>query len=369
MTPETLLTEHYDCQLEEKVARLKNTMAPFGAPDPEVFRSPIRHYRMRAEFRVWHDGDELYHILFDPHTKRRIPVRQFPVACVLINRLMAVLIISLRQQPVLRHKLFQIDYIATTSDKIIASLLYHRQLDDEWQRHAVALRTRLRSEGFDLQLVGRASKIKILLDTDCIDEILPVSGRNLIYRQTENSFTQPNAAINICMLEWAVNVTRYTSGDLLELYCGNGNFSLALASHFRRVLATEIAKPSVAAAHYNCMANQIDNIQIVRMSVADFTQAIQGVRKFNRLKGIDLTDYHCDTILVDPPRAGLDNETMKLVQTHPQILYFSCNLQTLCGNLTVLKETHHISRLALFDQFPYTHHMECGVWLERQPCK
>ncbi len=62
------------------------------------------------------------------------------------------------------------------------------------------------------------------------------------------------------MLEWALDVTKGSKGDLLELYCGNGNFSLALARNFDRVFATEIAKPSVAAAQYNIAANHIDNV-------------------------------------------------------------------------------------------------------------
>ncbi len=103
----------------------------------------------------------------------------------------------------------------------------------------------------------------------------------MIYRQVENSFTQPNAAMNIQMLEWALDVTKGSNGDLLELYCGNGNFSLALARNFDRVLATEIAKPSVAAAQYNIAANHIDNVQIIRMAAEEFTQAMNGVREFN----------------------------------------------------------------------------------------
>ena len=62
MTPEHLPTEQYDAQLAEKVVRLQSMMTPFNAPVPEVFRSPVSHYRMRAEFRIWHDGDDLYHI-------------------------------------------------------------------------------------------------------------------------------------------------------------------------------------------------------------------------------------------------------------------------------------------------------------------
>ena len=341
MTPEHLPTEQYEAQLAEKVVRLQTMMAPFAAPVPEVFRSPVSHYRMRAEFRLWHDGDDLYHIIFDQQTRSRIRVDSFPAASALINQLMTAMLEGVRNNPVLRQKLFQIDYLTTLSNQAVVSLLYHKKLDDAWREQAEALR-------------------------DYIDERLPVGGREMIYRQVENSFTQPNAAMNIQMLEWALDVTKGATGDLLELYCGNGNFSLALARNFDRVLATEIAKPSVAAAQYNIAANHIDNVQIIRMAAEEFTQAMNGVRQFNRLQGIDLHSYQCETIFVDPPRSGLDSETEKMVQAYPRILYISCNPETLCRNLETLSQTHNVTRLALFDQFPYTHHMECGVLLTRK---
>lgn len=366
MTPEQLPIEQYDAQLEEKVSRLQTLMTPYAAPEVEVFRSPVSHYRMRAEFRLWHEGDDLYHIIFDQQTRQRIRVDSFPAASQLINKLMPRLIEAVRDNKALRHKLFQVDYLSTMSNQIVVSLLYHRALTEEWQREAEALRDKLRAEGFDLHLIGRATKTKICLDRDYVDECLPVAGKNILYRQVENSFTQPNAAMNIQMLEWALDVTRDASGDLLELYCGNGNFSLALARNFNRVLATEIAKPSVASAQYNIAVNQIENVQIVRMAAEEFTEAMNGTRKFTRLEGIDLQSYQCETIFVDPPRSGLDAETVKMVQAYPRILYISCNPQTLCDNLATLSETHRVEKLALFDQFPYTHHMECGVLLTRR---
>lgn len=366
MTPEHLPIEQYDAQLAEKVARLQSMMAPFAAPEPEVFRSPVSHYRMRAEFRIWHDEDDLYHIMFESQTKQRIRVNSFPAASSLINALMPAMLDGVRDVPALRYKLFQIDYLTTMSNQAVVSMLYHRKLSEEWQQHAEVLRDKLRTQGFNVHLIGRATKTKIELDQDFIDERLPVAGKEMIYRQVENSFTQPNAAMNIHMLEWALDATKDSKGDLLELYCGNGNFSLALARNFNRVLATEIAKPSVAAAQYNIAANQIDNVQIIRMAAEDFTQAMNGVREFRRLQGIDLKSYQCETIFVDPPRSGLDADTVKMVQSYPRILYISCNPQTLCENLETLTQTHNVSRLALFDQFPYTHHMECGVWLTRK---
>lgn len=366
MTPEHLPVELYDEQLAEKVTRLTSMMAPFHAPDAQVFRSPVSHYRMRAEFRIWHQEDDLYHIIFDQQTRQRIRVDSFPAASRLINEMMPRMIDALRDNKVLRHKLFQIDYLSTCSHKIIISLLYHRKIDDVWQAEMAQLRDHFRAQGIDVHFIGRATKTKICLDQDHIDEVLTVDGKEIIYRQVENSFTQPNAAINVSMLEWALDVTRNAAGDLLELYCGNGNFSLALARNFRRVLATEIAKPSVESAKYNIDVNNIDNVQVVRMSAEEFTQAMNGVREFNRLEGIDLKSYDCETIFVDPPRSGLDPDTLKMVQAYPAILYISCNPQTLCENLETLSETHQVERLALFDQFPYTHHMECGVLLRRK---
>lgn len=62
----------------------------------------------------------------------------------------------------------------------------------------------------------------------------------------------------------------------------------------------------------------------------------------------------------------MDIDTCKMVQGYERILYISCNPETLQENLQVLGETHQVVRFALFDQFPYTHHMEAGVMLERK---
>ncbi|HDR1020911.1 TPA: tRNA (uridine(54)-C5)-methyltransferase TrmA [Pasteurella multocida] len=358
--------EQYDNLLAEKQQKLTALLAPFNPPSIDVFSSPVQHYRMRAEFRIWHNQGDFYHIMFDQQTRQRYRVDTFPIASELINQMMTALLPLLKTARALHHKLFQIDYLSTLSNKIIVSLLYHKTLDEQWEEAAKQLKCTLEQQGFDVQIIGRASKQKICLDNEFVDEVLTVYGKPYVYRQVENSFTQPNAIVNQKMLEWAIDCTKESQGDLLELYCGNGNFSIALAQNFRKVLATEIAKPSVAAAQFNIAENGVDNLQIIRMSAEEFTQAMNGVREFNRLKGIDLKAYECNTIFVDPPRAGLDAETVKLVQGYDRILYISCNPNTLCDNLQTLSQTHRIEKAALFDQFPYTDHMETGVWLIRK---
>lgn len=359
---------NYQAQLDEKVARLTQMFAPYSTPDLEVFPSMPQHYRMRAEFRVWHQGDELYYIMFNQQTREKYRVDQFPAASELINQVMPELLEQIREIPLLRNKLFQVDFLSTLSGEILVSMLYHRQIDETWAEEANKLKVRLVEKGFHLDLIGRARKIKFVIDRDYVVEKLSVFNEEYIYQQVENSFTQPNGKVAEKMLEWAVDCTRDSQGDLLELYCGNGNFSLALAQNFNKVLATELAKPSVESAQYNITANKIDNVKIVRMSAEDFTQAMEGKREFNRLKqaDVDLDSYQCETVFVDPPRSGMDIDTCKMVQKYRRILYISCNPETLQENLETLSETHEITRFALFDQFPYTHHMEAGVLLERK---
>jgi len=355
----------YDAQLEEKRIKLEQIFTDFDTPNLEVFSSEPAHYRMRAEFRIWHDGEDMYYYMFDKALDSKVRCDQFLPASELINKVMPALMEELKPNPTLRHRLFQIDFLSTLSGEILVSLLYHKQLDEQWQIEAKALKEKLATT-FNINIIGRARKQKLIMDKDFVIESLTVNNEQLQYHQIENSFTQPNGKVSVKMLEWAIDVTKNSQGDLLELYCGNGNFSIALAQNFDRVLATELAKPSVESAQYNIKINQIDNLQIIRMSAEDFTDAMAKKRSFRRLEGIDLDSYNCNTIFVDPPRAGMDPDTVKLVQGYERIIYISCNPNTLIDNLAELNKTHKITRFALFDQFPYTDHMESGVFLERR---
>ncbi|GAA6184889.1 tRNA (uridine(54)-C5)-methyltransferase TrmA [Aliiglaciecola sp. NS0011-25] len=365
MRPTEIDPQFYQAQLDEKVTALSAQFSQFKMPKLEVFASQTLNYRMRAEFRVWHEGDELFHIMFDQQSKEKYRVDQFPPASKLINQVMADLVVLLKDNEIARRKLFQIDYLSTLSGEIVVSLLYHKPLDESWQAQISKILKQLRQH-YPIDIVGRARKQKVIVDKDFVIERLPIGQRTYEFKQVENSFTQPNALVNQKMLEWALDVTANSEGDLLELYCGLGNFSIPLAQNFKRVLATEISKTSVAAAQYNISANQADNVTILRMSSEEFVQAQAGIRKFNRLEGVDLAQYDCRTVLVDPPRAGLDDETVSMISKYNNIVYISCNPETLQNNLDLLSKTHEVHRFALFDQFPYTHHVEAGVYLVRK---
>lgn len=352
----------YATQLMAKKNRLIELLAPFDAPEPEVFDSPLANYRLRAEFRLWREEGERHYAMFeqgDKHTP--ILIENFPIASPLINELMPRLKAAWQASETLSFKLFQVEFLTTLSGEALITLAYHRPLDDAWETAAECLAAEL-----NVNIVGRSRGKRIVVGRDYVNETLTIAGREYHYHQPEGAFTQPNGTVNQKMLGWAYDVLGERDDDLLELYCGNGNFTLPLSTRVRKVLATEISKSSVNAALANLADNGIDNVTLVRLSAEELTQALNEVRPFRRLAGVDLKSYAFGSVFVDPPRAGMDPDTCELTRRFDRILYISCNPETLAQNIAQLQDTHRIVRCALFDQFPWTHHMESGVLLERR---
>ena len=355
----------YQQQLEDKIARIRNQFNVFHPPELEIFESPEQHFRMRAEFRIWHTENDMFYAMFErdeSQQKTVVRIDDFPIADQSINNLMPILLDALKADELLSRKLFEVHFLATLKGEMLVSLVYRAPLSETWEAAAKQLANQL-----NIKIVGRSRGQKLVLTDEFVVEELQVFDRKFQYKQIESSFTQPNAVVCQKMLQWACQAAEGSTKDLLELYCGNGNFTLPLSLKFNRVLATELAKSSVYAAQWNIEQNRIDNIQVARLSAEEFTQAYQGEREFRRLQEaeIEIQSYDFDTVFVDPPRAGIDDETLKLLQGFHRIIYISCNPDTLAANLNTLTQTHRIVKFALFDQFPYTHHVESGVLLEK----
>lgn len=355
---------NYDALFAAKANAIEARFGDLGAPVAQRFASPSSGYRVRAEFRLWHDGDELDYVMFDPAAPRDpVAVTHFAPALASIQSMMAALRPRLRDEPLLRRKLFQVEFMGSSEDDLLVTLIYHRPLDEDWEAKARELAADL-----SIAIVGRSRKQKIVVGRDYIHDRFTVAGRTYRYRQYEQSFVQPNGPVNERMLNWAHTQCTGATGDLLELYCGNGNFTLPLADCFEHVIATELSKSGTRAAQENLRDNEVDNVQVIRLSAEEVSQALDNVRPFRRLAVLPrpLQDYALKTVFVDPPRAGLDDLTLRCVQRFERILYISCNPETLLANLRALAPDYAIAALAFFDQFPYTPHLETGVLLERR---
>ncbi|MAS41458.1 MAG: tRNA (uridine(54)-C5)-methyltransferase TrmA [Porticoccaceae bacterium] len=357
-----LATAPEPLSLAAKVAQLRHHFGRRLPNDLEVYPSPSRGYRMRAEFRIWHQGDRCHYAMHRPgRGGRPYVIDDYPPGSPAIADLMPRLLAGINGDAELRRRLFTVEFLTTTGGEALVTLIYHRALGAPWQRAASTL-----SQQLGCSLIGRSRGQRLVIGTDYVTETLTIAKRTYRWRQYETGFTQPNAAINREMLAWAARHGGGLDGDLLELYCGNGNFTLVMAGEFRRVLATEVAKLSVRAAAHNLRANDIGNVDLVRMASAEVGDALAGVRPFRRLSHLDLASYEFTTLLVDPPRAGLDAATIGLAENFKNILYISCNPLSLLNNVIQMEASHGIVAAAAFDQFPNTPHLECGILLRRR---
>lgn len=199
-----------------------------------------------------------------------------------------------------------------------------------------------------------------------IEQNLPAQNLDCEKQSAQNSACENSAPQNSSCEKHAVCPESSAARDLLELYCGHGNFTIPLADKFNRVLASEISKSSIANARINCELNGVCNAQFVRLSADELMSAFARRREFERLKGIDIFSYDFSHVLIDPPRAGLEPSVIDFIKNFQNLIYISCNPQTLFENLRSLCATHEVRRFAIFDQFAHTSHIECGVLLRRR---
>jgi tRNA/tmRNA/rRNA uracil-C5-methylase (TrmA/RlmC/RlmD family) len=94
----------------------------------------------------------------------------------------------------------------------------------------------------EAHVIGRAKGCKISVNQDFVDERQLIHGKEYTQKQPEGTFSQPNGGMCEHMVSWASEAARNSPGDCLELYCGNGNFTIPLAQHFRQVVATEVRR-------------------------------------------------------------------------------------------------------------------------------
>jgi len=350
----------YEGQLEQKLVLNKERFTSYYDGDIKIFRSPDEHYRARSEFKIWHVEDAIHYAMNHIEQKGVVLIDECPQVNEYITAVMPKLLDAIKKEDI-GFKLFGADFLSSSSGEIVVSLLYHRKLDAVWEEKAKKI-----AEELCVYIIGRSRKQKVVIGQDYITESLMIQNREYKFNYIENSFTQPNPRVNEQMIAWAMDAFANQQGDLLELYCGAGNFTIPFGTLFEKVLATEISKSSINAAKTNMLLNSVENIEFIRMSVEEFTQALEGVREFRRMKHIDMNAYTINAIFVDPPRSGMDELSCKFSAQYDTIVYISCNPETLYRDLEILSKTHEVVNMALFDQFPYTHHVEMGVKLIRK---
>ncbi len=359
-----LFDKSYEEQLEFKIQREKKRFSNFTDLEFDIIKSESQNFRNRAEFRIWKNYDEednpTISYAMNDFDKKALEIDSCQIVTKHIQEIMPKLLEKLQNDESLRFKLYAVEFLNSTTNDMLVTLIYHKKLETTWVEKAKVLEKEL-----NIKIIGRSRKQKEILSVDYIDETLNIENNDFKFQYQEGGFTQPNSKVNIQMIEWVLKNIEKNEDDLCELYCGGGNFTIPLSQKFNKVLATEISKTSIKSALTNCELNNTKNIEFIRMSAEEFVDALKEKREFRRLKDIELKSYNFNSIFVDPPRAGLDDTTRALVKEFDKIIYISCNPETLHRDLGELTKTHKITKFALFDQFSYTNHIECGAILNK----
>lgn len=169
-----------------------------------------------------------------------------------------------------------------------------------------------------------------------------------------DGFSQVNFAQNNQLIQLLLDICNAIPSDsILDLYCGNGNFSLPLAGIATSIVGYEYFKKSVDTANHNSLINSIGNANYVQM---DSDSAVSAIIAEN--KSFDL-------VILDPPRAGAESVVRKLYKTKAMhLIYISCDPMTLSRDISLLKLSgYQVVYVQPIDMFPQTYHLETLVLL------
>ena len=197
------------------------------------------------------------------------------------------------------------------------------------------------------------------------DEFITLHGAGYIedtlcglnFRLSPRSFYQVNHHQAQRLYEAAISQAEITKNDtVLDLYCGVGTITLAMASAAGRVIGVEVIPQAVEDAKDNAKRNGIEN--------AEFFCGDAGAAALElERKGIK-----ADVVIVDPPRKGLNADTIEaLARFAPRrIVYVSCDPATLARDVALLKERGYALKNAMAaDLFPRCSHVESIVTMIR----
>ena len=136
---------------------------------------------------------------------------------------------------------------------------------------------------------------------------------------------------------------------LFDLYSGVGTIGIFLSQYVNKVYGIEIEQSAVEMANLNIKKNNVKNAEYIAGSVED---KIEEFKKRN---------INPDVIVVDPPRKGLDDKSIKyIIDFAPKkIGYVSCNYSTMSRDLKKLSDIYSVKSITPVDMFPHTSHVEC----------
>lgn len=172
------------------------------------------------------------------------------------------------------------------------------------------------------------------------------------YKVSPYSFFQVNYESATILYDKVTEYLGPNNSKVLDLYCGTASIGIYVSDCCKEIIGVEINDSSVKDANENIKLNNLNNIKVLK---GDVGRVLKSGEEY-------------DTIIVDPPRSGLDKKTKEtlLKIKSKKLIYVSCDPITLARDLNQLKELYDIKDMVLVDMFPNTYHVESAILLQRK---
>jgi 23S rRNA (uracil1939-C5)-methyltransferase len=316
-------------------------------------------YRSRVQLKIRFIGGRVHMGFYKPGTHF---VVEIPGKCAIANAKINGLLEDLRRivsSCPESDKIPQIDIAVGEDDR--AELVVHYIGDgvDELVQHLSESGQSLAYTGIFLQR-GRKSTLAEIGkgNSTPLTYFLTDSGRSAIKMEfCHGGFSQVNYRQNSVIAETVINWAQLTGNEkVLDLYCGNGNFTIPLSGKAASILGIEEYRPSIESARRNSETNGAVNAQF------QCSEVVQGIENL-----IDKGEKF-DLVLLDPPRSGAKEAVQLISELLPKrIIYVSCDPATLARDLSSLKKKgFSVLRSRPVDMFPQTYHIESITLLARE---
>ncbi len=338
-------------QIEHKQAVLLEQLQHFAKLQPETILPPLmgpnKHYRRKARIGVKYViKKEAVLVGFREMNGRYIAnLNQCPV----LHPSVGEKITALKEMIVKLHAYQVIPQLEVAiGDEQTALIVRHLETLDD---HDLEILQNFATEHniiFYLQPKGLDSihKLGSTAGQDYLSYRLPELNLEYLFYPTD--FTQVNAEINRSMIQQALTLLDLQSDDtVLDLFCGLGNFSLAMAKFAKHVVGVEGNEEMVKRAKLNAEHNDLSNAEFHAADLNEPLTAAWAQQKFSK-------------ILLDPARAGAAN-LMEYIENFQaqRIVYVSCNPATLARDAGLLAEKgYKLMKAGVMDMFPHTSHVE-----------
>jgi 23S rRNA (uracil1939-C5)-methyltransferase len=202
--------------------------------------------------------------------------------------------------------------------------------------------------------VARTDDMRLLWGPGTIEERLG----DIRYQISPYSFFQTNTHGTERLYGLLAAWGAMQGGALLDLYCGSGGITLALAKSFDRVVGVDSNRDAIEDARANAERNGLGNTEFVCGDALDFVKKLPGSKLSIQLSAL----------IVDPPRPGLHPKAMEALLdiNSPRLAYVSCNPESLARDLKSLASLYRFISAQPVDLFPHTAHVETVVFMEHR---